>query len=310
MSLRTSHWLALTAAFATLAACGDDNNAPAGDDVRTYITSVQAVTGTSLVSGRTGAQRKQEGGLLASRLTAALVETTAGVFVADGIPAANGGPTATFDQSSTFIVGNPSRGFVGAESGFSNIWFGVDGLSGAWRITLPAGGVTSQQVVITLASSLPSSTFSLRTAVATTTATGPVLLSPITATNLANASVAVTLTWNTASDVDLHVIDALGQEVYFDNTTTAEGGSLDLDSNPDCDIDNVNREIVSWPAGAAPQGQYAVKVYYYNDCGVAATNWSVSVTKNGTAVGQPVTGTFNGAGSPSTNQNAQTFSVP
>jgi len=309
MSLRTLPWLALVAALTTVAACSsDDNNGPPATDVRTYITDVQAVTGTSLRAGGTGAQRKRAGYLLRERLSAAMVVSTAGVFAAGGIPAADGGPEATFSPLSNFVVGNPGRATVGAGSAFTDVWFGVEGVSGAWRVTLPTG-VTSQQVVITLASPLPGNNFSLRTAVGATSRTGPVFLTPITPTDLATAAVAVTLTWNTASDVDLHVIDALGQEVYYGNTTTPEGGALDLDSNPDCDIDNVNREIISWPAGAAPRGSYQVRVHYYDDCGVASTNWSVSVSKNGRAVGSSLTGTFTGDGTDNS-QDAQTFTVP
>jgi hypothetical protein len=309
MSLRTLPWLALVAALTTVAACSsDDNNGPSGTDVRTYITDVQAITGTSLRAGGSGVQRKRAGYLLRERLNAAMAVSTAGVFVAGGIPAADGGPEATFSPLSNFVVGNPGRATVEAPSAFTEVWFGVEGTTGAWRVTLPTG-VTSQQVVITLASSLPGTNFSLRTAAGATSRTGPVFLTPITPTDLATSAVAVTLTWNTASDVDLHVIDALGQEVYYGETTTPEGGSLDLDSNPDCDIDNVNREIISWPAGAAPRGSYQVRVHYYDDCGVAATNWSVSVSKNGTVVGSSLTGTFTGEGTDNS-QDAQTFSVP
>ena len=59
---------------------------------------------------------------------------------------------------------------------------------------------------------------------------------------------------------DLHVIDGKGQEVYYANPVTTEGGTLDLDSNAGCSIDNVNQETISWPQNKAPTGTYTVKV--------------------------------------------------
>jgi hypothetical protein len=87
----------------------------------------------------------------------------------------------------------------------------------------------------------------------------------------------VTLHWGQGVDLDLHVIEPSGCEVYYGDTNRPAGtsscgavGSLDLDSNPGCSLDNVDIENVIYPApdagGAAPPpGTYTVRVDNYED---------------------------------------------
>ena len=57
--------------------------------------------------------------------------------------------------------------------------------------------------------------------------------------------VQATLAWDADSDVDLHVIDPNGEEVYWANTMVSSGGELDLDSNAGCVIDEVRNENIT-----------------------------------------------------------------
>ena len=105
------------------------------------------------------------------------------------------------------------------------------------------------------------------------------------------------------------MIDALGQEVYWDNTASPEGGRLDLDSNPACEIDNVNQEIISWPASKAPAGGYRVFVQYYDACGVASSPYTVTLAVKNRAV-QTFSGTLTGAGGPAVADTVARFTYP
>ena len=82
--------------------------------------------------------------------------------------------------------------------------------------------------------------------------------------------VQVTLTWDADSDVDIHVVEPGGDEVFWGDPVSENGGVLDLDSNAGC-IDGVRNENVSWPAGMAPRGTYSVRVNYWDSCGVTET---------------------------------------
>jgi len=68
---------------------------------------------------------------------------------------------------------------------------------------------------------------------------------------LGTGDVQVTLRWNTPVDLDLHVIDPLGEEIYFRYTFSPSGGTLDVDANAGCTNDTPV-ENVFWPTGGAP----------------------------------------------------------
>lgn len=96
-----------------------------------------------------------------------------------------------------------------------------------------------------------------------------------------SGDVQVSVSWDSKTDVDLHVIEPTDCELYYGHKKCDSGGWLDLDSNPACAIDNINNENVFWPAGSAPVGTYKVKVDYYDDCGTfgpgLAANYTVTI---------------------------------
>ncbi len=143
---------------------------------------------------------------------------------------------------------------------------------------------------------------------------GAILEIPFTVLDLGTGDVQVTLTWDTHTDVDLHVVDPTGEEIYYGHSESASGGELDHDSNAGCSIDGLNTENVYWPEGGAPAGEYVVRVDYYSACSVAdPTNYTVVValhhedytTYNGTFLPEDADG--GGAGSGVT---VTTFSFP
>lgn len=91
----------------------------------------------------------------------------------------------------------------------------------------------------------------------------------------------VTVTWDTGADVDLHVVDPAGQEIYWGDRQSASGGELDLDSNAACAGDDVRNENITWPVGTAPQGTYTVRVDYWSSCGATETNLTVLIHNEG-----------------------------
>lgn len=109
-----------------------------------------------------------------------------------------------------------------------------------------------------------------------------------------SGDVQVTVAWDTDADVDLHVVDPEGVEIYWANRQSPSGGQLDLDSNAACAGDNVRNENISWPVGAALQGAYTVRVDYWANCGASETNYTVVIHNQGET--DIHYGTFSGSG--------------
>jgi DNA/RNA endonuclease YhcR with UshA esterase domain len=93
----------------------------------------------------------------------------------------------------------------------------------------------------------------------------------------------VSCSWDRPNDVDLHLVEPKGEEICFDNDISANGGKLDVDSNPDCVLDNINSENITYDSNAIIEsGTYIVKVALYSDCYVTSnTNFVVSTLYNG-----------------------------
>jgi hypothetical protein len=68
--------------------------------------------------------------------------------------------------------------------------------------------------------------------------------------------VQVTAAWDSRADLDLHVVEPCGDEIYLDDPESISGGTLDLDSNASC-VDGPRNENIYWPSsawcGRAPQ---------------------------------------------------------
>ena len=123
----------------------------------------------------------------------------------------------------------------------------------------------------------------------------------LTATNSplnppAQGELVVTLTWDTESNLDLHVVDPLGHDLYWGNPSSqppfsfnqVDGGSygyVDYDSNAGCIIDGLRREDALWP-GAPPPGVYTVRVDAASLCGAPDANWTVRAILHGKTIAQ------------------------
>ena len=109
----------------------------------------------------------------------------------------------------------------------------------------------------------------------------------------------VSLSWDTEADLDLHVVDPAGVEIYkgninsyqrpppgtpVDPSAAKSGGILDADSNAACVIDGRRAEHVTY-AGAPPSGHYVVRVDTFSLCGVPSANWRASAALDGKVLG-------------------------
>ena len=208
-------------------------------------------------------------------------------------PSAGTGAAPAVPGAATAVNGGSAQVVVSSDAEFTTVIVSVQGADDYWELTLPAGA-TASDVVLGVAPQATAGTIRVRYGVGTGGTVGSYASQNLRVYRVGNGDVQISVSWTGASDVDLRVIDPSGEEVYFGNPIAASGGRLDLDSNAACSIDNVNNENIVWPVGGAPRGEYRVVVDYWSDCGVARSDYVVTVQAEGQEP-QIFSGSFVGA---------------
>ncbi len=252
-TLRT---LFVAAAALAFAACGGDDDDPSGpgdaDLLESWIESVDA----------DGAQ------------SVSILEAAA--------PAASGGPELDAELTGSFITGGTTTLAVGGED-FDGLVIALQGVDGYVDVEY-SGARATATVAITLPSDLPGNIFTLRIAGRDGSTVGQYVSVPVSVVQVgADGPIQVSVSWDKPTDVDLHVIDPDGEEIYFAHPESFEtGGELDLDSNAACSIDGVNNENITWGDNDDPvSGTYTVEVHYWSACSEGTTNYIVTVRVEG-----------------------------
>lgn len=239
----------------------------------------------------------------------ARMRLTGAQFVSGSTPAATaGGPEVASVELATTVIwpGLPNKALAGALSPTATaaaIALSTD--SGYWVVPAGAPDVSAPslptfQTTAAFSSTLASGAYTLEVrAVDGNDQFGPPFRQTLLALATSPARIVtgvlvVTLTWDTESDLDLHVIDPLGDEIYHgapnsrsEFTAGADGsdGALDHDSNAECSIDGLRQEDVTW-AEDPPAGQYLVRVDTASLCAAANAHWTVKALLDGTVVGE------------------------
>ncbi len=252
-----------------LAACGgdddsagdDDDGGDAAGDVMAFISEVQLVDGA--VASRTGEP-----------------------------PGEGDGPAASVTSSGTVINGGSVMVRIEGDGDFDRVVVAIDGAGGYFEVTLP-DAVAAVNLLITLSQVIGADQFAFLYAVGSADDIGAYAEVAATVVSVGTGELQVSVSWDAPSDVDLHVLDPDGDEVFYGSPAVASGGELDLDSNAACFIDNVNNENITW--ATAPDGTYTVRLDYFADCEVAESNYAVTVQRAGRDP-ETFTGVFTGAG--------------
>jgi hypothetical protein len=102
----------------------------------------------------------------------------------------------------------------------------------------------------------------------------------------------ISCSWDQPNDIDLHLVEPNGQEIYYGNDISNNFGFLDVDSNAGCSIDNINNENITYGDTAIVEnGNYIVRVDLYSNCELQAnTNVVVTARYSGQLI-NPATGT-------------------
>lgn len=224
-------------------------------------------------------------------------------FMRGSVTSSDDGPTVTslVLKTNTIWPGNPNKpisGSLGATA--TAVALGMSGDPGFWIV--PAGPpdfttptLPSFSATASFAPALLPGDYTLEARAADAAGRfGPPsrqILSALAAppsSSGAASRLSVMLTWDTESDLDLHVVDPAGAEIFHGDATTLDtfspGGSssssygyLDGDSNANCAIDGARQEDVLW-VGTPPSGQYRVRVDTASLCGQAIAHFAVRVT--------------------------------
>ena len=102
---------------------------------------------------------------------------------------------------------------------------------------------------------------------------------------LEGGSIQITLTWESAADLDLHVNDAWGEDIWYGHQIAESGGELDYDANAACEEAQPHpTENTHWPYEGAPDGRYDLRVEVFDTCGTSDLNWTLTARVNGVVV--------------------------
>jgi hypothetical protein len=238
----------------------------------------------------------------------ALLRIDGAQFVHGAVPVASpGGPSvASVDLQTTSIwpgeTGKALSGALGATATASAI--ALSGDRGYWIV--PAGvpdfsapALPTFQATASFSAALTAGPYTFQVqAVDASGHFGPPTTQTLTALDgppsapapaASSAALVVTLTWDTEADLDLHVDDPEGNEIYHGAPLTfgADGGiagELDVDSNANCLIDGRRQEDVTW-SSSPPSGAYRVLVDTPSLCGQSIAHWTVRATLHGAPLG-------------------------
>jgi hypothetical protein len=98
-------------------------------------------------------------------------------------------------------------------------------------------------------------------------------------------AIQVTAAWNADSDIDLHVTDPQGEEVFYGHRASSSGGRLDHDANAACAHQPPTVENVFWSTPNPPRGTYRVRVVAYDMCNSSNTPVILSLAVGGRVIG-------------------------
>jgi hypothetical protein len=245
------------------------------------------------------------GAAIKTYLAGVTIETVSGQLSSGPPPPPGTGPSVSVPGNAQTITGGSSALDMVASGPFRTVAVFVDGVDGHYLVPLP-DDVTTARAIITIGGLPPVLDFDVLFAVAgADDIFGPYPGLSVNAIEAAGGDIQVSVTWDTPADVDLHVVEPGGAEIYYGSTMSGSGGELDIDANAACSVSSLTQENVGWAPGTAPSGTYIVRVDYWDSCGALETDYIVTVSLRpgvpsvpglpGSGI-QIFTGTFTGTG--------------
>lgn len=187
-------------------------------------------------------------------------------------------PLSDDGNTTSFISGGSTQIPVVSDTPFTTIFI-TTADDGYFRIDLPAETLTADVIATYSLIQLDGEQASI--GVNVSSATGDVSASQsldVTSVVVGTGELQVSVSWDTASDVDLYLVEPDGTTIYYGDDISASGGTLDLDSNLACFIDGINNENITYENSTPPTGEYTVMLDYFLNCDVPGpTKYVVTV---------------------------------
>lgn len=226
-------------------------------------------------------------------------------LISQEMPAPTSDQTINVSMNGNVIPGGSSYVTVLAENAVRKILIGLEGQSGYYEFTPTAANrdyAYSFVLMVDQNIEMPEGQESLNVQIAIIDENGDVSQvwqTPVEIIEVGTGGLQISLTFDNAKDVDLHVVepecvDAYGdslsfydRHIYYGHRHSVNGGELDLDSNAGCSIDNVNNENITYNDSTAyiAPGEYKVYVDMWSNCDpTVPTNYVVTVLYGGNVI--------------------------
>ncbi len=193
-------------------------------------------------------------------------------YVEAPFPTASGGAAiGTINGNHSVIPGGSNPINIQLHENIANILIGVQEIGGYY--SLPATFTSLDelyQFFILMNQDLIDTEFNIVVALESINGSiGEASIIPVSLIQAGTGRLQINCSWDTETDVDLHVVEPNGTEIFFAQTNSSNGGSLDLDSNAGCGIDGVNNENITYSNDAIIEnGEYIVRIDYWSNCDV------------------------------------------
>jgi hypothetical protein len=215
-------------------------------------------------------------------------------YMAGSFPAASTGdqlPAVTDVSGNSFVIrGGSNMLTIQTSLPVAKFLLGIQGAKGFYEINETLQAVSSTYLLPVLFSArLPGKNFILKIAcVGQTGLLSEAFKLPVSIVEAGTGVLQISLSWNKPYDLDLHLVEPDGEEIFYSNKISANGGSLDLDSNPGCSIDGIQNENITYSKESIVEtGIYRVRVDLFSACSVPSeASFIVCTRLNGRLIAQ------------------------
>lgn len=225
-------------------------------------------------------------------------------LVAEDMPQATSNEEISVVMNQTAIPGGSSYITVGSDVPARKILVGMKNQTGYYEVPASATRGYSYSFVMMVDQNIAlgedQNSFTVQVAIVDeNNEISQIWESPVELKVVGTGALQISLSFDNAKDVDLHLIepeylyedgepvDFYERHIYYGNHWSAAGGWLDLDSNPGCSIDNINNENITYNDSTAyiAPGTYKVYVDLFENCDPSiATNYVVTVFYGGNLI--------------------------